>query len=135
MTILFIDDDQDDVDIFCEAVREVDANITCMIASNGQEGLDVLRNVLPDFVFLDVNMPVLDGKDTLRKIRGTFEFGGLPVCILSTTISPSDAELYAKLGATYCIVKPNTFQLLCDALKSIFVPATGHFSAAGTGRA
>jgi len=122
MVILCIDDDSEDVELFCEAVRTIDESHTCVVAKNGQQGLDVLRNVLPDFIFLDVNMPVLDGKSTLKIIRGTKDFKQLPICIYSTSITSRDAEMYRKMGADHCIIKPNNFDKLCDALRDIFAP-------------
>ena len=122
MVILCIDDDSEDVELFCEAVRTIDESYTCVVAKNGQQGLEVLRYLLPDFIFLDVNMPVLDGKSTLKAIRGTTVFKQLPICMYSTSITSWENEMYRSMGADHCMVKPNSFDKLCEALRSIFLP-------------
>jgi CheY-like chemotaxis protein len=126
MVILCIDDDSEDVELFCEAVRTIDEKHTCVVAKNGQHGLDVLKYLHPDFIFLDVNMPVLDGVSTLQIIRDKKDFKQLPICIYSTTITSRDVEFYKNLGADHCIVKPNNFDKLCDSLRKIFAPPTRH---------
>ena len=67
-TFFIVDDDVDDQELFMEAVNEVDKTITCISASNCEEALDSLKSgkvVLPDIIFLDLNMPRLNGKQFL----------------------------------------------------------------------
>jgi CheY-like chemotaxis protein len=79
---LIIDDDPDDVSIFCEAVGEVYPESICMTADNGSDGLAMLResdSKTPHIIFLDLNMPKMDGKgccDGLKRIR-TFKLSRL----------------------------------------------------------
>jgi len=64
-TILIVDDDEDDKKLFIESVKEVDENITCITARDGQEALRFLKdenNRLPDYIFLDLRMPRINGK-------------------------------------------------------------------------
>ncbi len=118
MTLLCIDDDPEDVEMFQDAVRLIDPGYTCVVANNGREGLGILATTLPDYIFLDINMPVMDGKETLRNIRQDQRFDSVPVCILSTSTSKSEADLCRILGATNCLVKPNTFEELVWGLRT-----------------
>src|SRR5690606_26078913 len=71
MTIFYIDDDDDDREFFIEAVRHINAEFLCYTAKDGRQALRELREmiVMPDFIFLDVNMPVMNGKQFLLEIK------------------------------------------------------------------
>jgi CheY-like chemotaxis protein len=120
--LLYIDDDPEDMEFFREAVRVVDPSYVCVGARNGAEGLNVLTTLTPDLVFLDINMPVMDGKETLRSIRTDKRFNKLPVLMLSTTSNPIEHEVFRTMGANACLIKPNTFEGLCDTLKDYLQP-------------
>src|SRR5689334_15731277 len=119
MTILCVDDDPEDVEIFCAAIKTVGDNYRCVFASNGCEALQLLESISPDFIFLDVNMPVMGGKETLQRIRSNRQLKTVPVCIHTTTVSSFEAGIFRTLGATYCLKKATTFNELCDSLRSI----------------
>ena len=73
MIILCIDNDPEDIEFFCDAVKAVDPSIVTLSAMNGQEALDLLNSLaveeLPSYIFLDINMPQMNGKETLEQIR------------------------------------------------------------------
>jgi len=119
MTLLCIDDDPEDIELFMDAVRMIDNTYKCVVASNGYEGLKKLATMIPDYIFLDINMPIMDGKETLRKIRKDQRLHSVPICIFSTSVSKRDAELCRILGADRCIVKPSSFQKLISDLKEV----------------
>lgn len=121
MLLLCIDDDSEDVDFFCEAVKVVDPSCTCLVARNGLEGLQLLETILPDFIFLDVNMPVMNGKETLGAIKKNSRLMAIPVCMLSTSTNKTELITYQEMGAHKCFVKPNTFEDLCRMLKDFFL--------------
>src|SRR5688572_30884496 len=75
MTILYIDDDADDREIFMEAVKTISPEIVCYEACDGVEGLVTLHSLVipPDVIFLDVNMPRMNGKQSLRSEEHTSE--------------------------------------------------------------
>lgn len=77
-----------------------------MLASDGQEGLDAVRQHKPDVVLLDVMMPVMDGYQVLRILRGEAEFATLPVIMLTAKGQERDIMSGLKEGATDYIVKP-----------------------------
>lgn len=120
MVVLYVDDDPEDIEIFVEAIKETDGSINCLIAQNGRQAMDILHAELaPDFVFLDINMPVINGKVLLAEIRKDKKFEDIPVVMYSTTINLIEIEEYKKMGANHFLIKHNRFQDLCDALSSI----------------
>lgn len=120
MVILYVDDDVEDIEIFIEAVKECDASIKCLIAQNGVEAMDLLHSdLLPDLIFLDINMPVINGKVILTEIRKDHKFKDIPVVMYSTTMNPSEIEEYRKMGANHFLIKHNHFQDLVDQMTAI----------------
>jgi DNA-binding response OmpR family regulator len=117
MRILLIDDDEDDQTLFCEAVKIISPGAQCEVANNGQEGLLKLNSYsqLPSLVFLDVNMPILDGKETFKIIKSTPRLAGLRVIIYSTSNHQDEMKLFQMMGAGY-ITKPNSFEELVAVL-------------------
>ena len=120
MVVLYVDDDPEDIEIFIEAVRECDRSIRCLVAQNGKQAMDILHaDLLPDFVFLDINMPVITGKVLLADIRKNKKFNDIPVIMYSTSMDPREIEEYKKMGANHFLIKHNHFKDLCDAVSEI----------------
>jgi CheY-like chemotaxis protein len=119
MRILYADDDRDDCQLLFEALHEIDPSIICMMANDGKEALTVLAQSkeLPDFIFLDVNMPVMDGRSCLMELKKDNRFKNIPVIIYSTTTNKSEIYKLFQLGAADYIRKPNTFDELCRTLQ------------------
>jgi DNA-binding response OmpR family regulator len=119
MRILLIDDDKDDQGLFCEAVKIISPEINCDVANNGEEGLRLLQSyrVLPVLVFLDINMPVMDGRETFKLIRSTPRLTTLAVTIYSTSNNKEEINEFTNLGASY-ITKPNSFEELVKLLRN-----------------
>jgi CheY-like chemotaxis protein len=117
MLLLYIDDDSDDIDIFQDVLKEIGQSITCITARDGIQGLTVLESNIPEYIFLDINMPVMNGVEVLRRVRTQARLKDVPVIMVSTTIYNMDELL--KEGATACIVKPATFQEYCFTLKTL----------------
>ena len=70
--VLIVDDDEDDRDLFCDAVNMVDSSIKCIMARNGEEALEGLKSRVfhrPDIIFLDLNMPRLNGMQCLNALK------------------------------------------------------------------
>ena len=120
--LLYIDDDPEDMELFCDAIKAIDPSYVCVGARNGKEGLNLLSNLTPDFIFLDINMPVMDGKETLKSIQVDPRLRDLPVLILSTSSNPQEREAFRRLGAKACLTKPNTFDALYNSLKDFLQP-------------
>lgn len=121
MTILLIDDDEDDQDIFKEAASIVMPGIECVVAKDGEHGFISLESfsTLPDYIFLDVNMPKMDGKEFLKRLKAHPAFANIPVIIYTTSNHKSELGEYFRMGASNFISKPSEFSLLITYLKSI----------------
>jgi CheY-like chemotaxis protein len=120
MVLLYIDDDAEDVELFLEAMEEINPGVKCVAAANGKQGLSLLDTLLPDYIFLDINMPIMNGRETLRHLKSNDRWRNIPVCIVSTTRNPDEIDSFLQIGAKHFLVKPNTFEELCRALKTLF---------------
>lgn len=119
--IFIVDDDADDREIFMEALAEISPSIKCTVAKDGSEALELLTrnsNGLPDVIFLDLNMPRMNGQECLIKIKKTKELSHIPVVIYTTSNSIHDVTRMKSLGATSFITKPTDFKILVNTLKS-----------------
>lgn len=124
MLILIIDDDSEDSELFCEAVSEIDPTISCQRAKDGKEALRWLNSEsasLPDYIFLDINMPVMNGRECLIEIKKNRRFSSIPVIMYSTTSDTNEIRGYYALGAYDFLIKPPNFSKLVEALGSIIV--------------
>ena len=108
--VLLVDDDADDRKYFVEALREIDASIECTTAKDGEQCLAILANpasILPDFIFLDLRMPKVNGKECLLKIKDTELLKHIPVIIYTASKEIEQSEEMQGLGAVRFISKPN----------------------------
>jgi CheY-like chemotaxis protein len=120
-TLLLIDDDLDDVEMFCDAVQEIDKKNHCLFAGNGREALKILGSCLqkPDYIFLDLNMPQMSGKDCLKEIKLHKELEDTPVIIYSTSKHKKEIDEILEMGATMFLTKPTIFDDLKAAIREI----------------
>lgn len=118
MTILYADDDSDDCELLVEALGKIDPTIECRMANDGKQALKVLdeSDNLPDYIFLDVNMPVMDGKDCLVELKKDNRYKEIPVVIYSTTKDLNEITSLYELGAVDFLAKPNSFEELYRSL-------------------
>lgn len=124
MVVLIADDDQEDCELFHEAIHDIDPMIKCWTARDGKQCLNVLMKELilpPDYIFLDINMPLMNGKDTLIEIKKNTKLRDIPVVMYSTTSDTKEIQSYYKLGAHDFLIKPNNFNKLVEALSSIII--------------
>jgi len=122
--ILLVDDDFDDQQFFMEAVEAIGGSHKCLIANDGEQAFRLLtRNnpLIPDYIFLDLNMPLVSGKDVLKRLRGTEETKALRVIVYSTTISQKDIEDTQGYNVEY-LQKPSDFETLCKRITDILKP-------------
>lgn len=120
--IMIVDDDEDDVELFCDALKEIDQEVQCISASNGEEALLKLNNDgsrLPDYIFLDLNMPRLNGKQCLKRLKISSRLRDIPVIIYTTSKLKEDVEETRQLGAVHFLTKPNRANDLRKAIISI----------------
>ena len=115
---LIIDDDEDDREIFQIALQETNTNSICYTAINALVALEMLNNniVEPDFIFLDVNMPKMSGKDCLLQLKSNEKTRHISVVMLSTSSDPNDIKDAKELGAIDFFCKPSQVNELTSYL-------------------
>jgi CheY-like chemotaxis protein len=120
MTIFYADDDQEEIAFFCEAIKAIDCSIKCITAWDGAQALRLLDQIeIPDFIFLDLQMPRLNGRECLLHITSDDRLKDVPVIMYSTSVSPGLSEQLIKEGATKFLHKHCNIIELCDELRSI----------------
>jgi CheY-like chemotaxis protein len=119
---LLIDDDLDDQEIFCLAAKEVDQAIKCTCENSGIEALAKLNegSFVPDCIFIDMNMPRMNGRQCLIEIKKINHLSNVPIYMCSTSSDPSVIAETKMLGAVDFIVKPSTLGEFTKTLSSVF---------------
>jgi len=121
-TCFLIDDDEDDREIFEIALQNATGLYECITAKNGYDAIAMLKDnpgFNPDFIFLDLNMPLMHGKECLEHIKSMPGFLHIPVIIYTTSSYSKDIEDTKQLGAAHFLVKPPGLAPLTQALKRI----------------
>ena len=108
--ILYADDDADDLMLVQEALTNFTDSVEVITMNSGEEAIDFLENLdalepAPCLIILDVNMPRLNGKETLLKIRNMERFEEIPVVLFTTSTFPLDKSFAEKYKAGF-ITKP-----------------------------
>ena len=120
---LLVDDDLDDHEIFSLALKEAHDPVEVVRAYDGIEALHHLRDTTydrPDFIFLDLNMPRMNGKQCLEQIKDDSDLKHIPVVIYSTSSEIKDLIDAQHLGAIAFIVKSASIHELTMALEDFF---------------
>jgi CheY-like chemotaxis protein len=107
-----VDDDPDDRELIRNAIFNVDPSYTVAHATNGKEALQYLirasETELPCLIILDINMPVMDGKQALSEIKKNNKLSQVPIVVFSTSSHPADLYFCQKYGVEL-VTKPTNF--------------------------
>lgn len=107
--ILIVDDNQQDRKFVTRAVNKVDGDISVVSAENGRDALEQLATMdAPSLIVLDLDMPEMDGKELLRKLKDDIELRSIPAIVLSTSDSSREVRECYDLNANAYLVKPDT---------------------------
>lgn len=120
--ILLADDDQDDAEIFQEALEKTCPSTYFIHASNGSKVFEYLGhpgNLKPDVIFLDLNMPEMNGWQCLAKLKNTEAYEHIPVVMYTTSSNPRDKQIAHDLNAHGLITKPSSPKTLEKILETI----------------
>lgn len=119
--ILIADDDEDDRQLFEEAISHIDPVISVETAENGMKLIEMMeKGTRPEIIFLDLNMPGKTGKECLAEIRQHSEWKHIPVFIYSTSANKKDiVETYSG-GANLYLLKPTSFADLIRVIRKAF---------------
>lgn len=121
MVVFYADDDPEDRELFVDAIKEIDPGIRVVLARDGREIINMVQNgsIIPDYIFLDINMPGLSGKECLRKLKQLEQLHAVPIVMYTTTSNKEEFKNLFLLGATDCVIKSASFQAIKDELRSI----------------
>ncbi len=114
-----IDDDPDDRSLFLIALNKFDSTVELVTSNNGVEALEKMRGdalFLPDYIFLDLNMPYMSGRECLIKLREIERLNRIPIILYSTV---RYFEEFSSLGATSFVTKPNSIESFVKVLAGI----------------
>lgn len=119
LTIFYTDDDPEDLDFFKEIVDIIDENVVVVTHKSGQELINALDNPppTPHLVFLDINMPGLNGLETLKRVKQSERHNNIPVIIFSTSKDDTDIEKSRELGANFYLPKSGIFDQLKKSIE------------------
>jgi CheY-like chemotaxis protein len=119
---LLVDDDPDDQEVFLTALGDISSTVLCLVAPDGDRALELLHNeeTVPDYIFLDLNMPRMNGFEFLAAIKKSRILKDIPVIVYSTTSQPAQIDKVKKLGATEFFTKTYKYRELCAILKRYF---------------
>jgi CheY-like chemotaxis protein len=121
--ILHIDDDEDDQEIFQTALRQVTESIDYRPITSAVTALEQLLNKVleADLIFLDLNLPEMNGQQFLTELKKHERLRGIPVIVLSTSAHAPTIKNIKELGAHDFITKPTNFKEFTQILKSILL--------------
>ena len=120
--LLLAEDDEDDRYLFIQAIGSVDPSIIYAMAANGRELLALLENdffSLPDYVILDLNMPLMNGFECLSVIKSSPLLRSCLVIVYSTTMDQQTEQQLLAAGAFACFIKPAAPSELADVLRRL----------------
>lgn len=114
---MYAEDDADDQHLMQDVLNDLNPGIELYITENGKDAFEFLQDLadgspLPSLIILDLNMPVWDGMETLRKLKSTPSFSTIPVCLFTTTSDSNDRQLALSLGAHAFVTKPGSYREL-----------------------
>ena len=130
LLIYLIDDDSDDREIFNIALTDFDNSAACITAESGIEAIRRLQtdnNFLPDYIFLDLNMPLMSGTETLIEMKKINRINSIPVIIYTTSSYEKDIAEARRLGASHYFLKPSNIDGFQEALTRLFLQTPDRF--------
>ena len=122
LKILMADDDKDDQFFFKKALLDTNIYSDLTTVVNGTELMNILKDrakLKPDIIFLDINMPLKDGKECLKEIKKDEELKDIPCVMISTSKNEKDIEETYNAGASLYVAKPDHFRSLVKILTKV----------------
>jgi CheY-like chemotaxis protein len=119
--VLLVDDDEEDRELFCYALATINSEIDCIEAGDGEDGLKLLNDnsFIPDYIFLDLNMPRVNGMLFLERIKKNLRLKDIPVIIYTTSKLQYDKDKAFKKGAIHFITKPTKLSEIQEAISFV----------------
>lgn len=124
---MFIGNDGYDQAVFIQALGDVAPNTVCITAENAYEALTVLveGNIMPGYIFVELNMPGMSGIEFLKTIKGIPALRDIQVIVHSTSPQPNKVIELKELGALAIYFRPYEYAGICNMLSLYFVDEMG----------
>jgi CheY-like chemotaxis protein len=124
--VLLVEDNEDDIELTLEALEDSKVRMEINAVSDGISALAFLRREgdyvdkpRPDLILLDLNLPQMDGREVLKKIKGDPNFAEIPVVVLTTSENDEDILKAYQLHANCYISKPVDFLKFTEIIRQI----------------
>jgi CheY-like chemotaxis protein len=119
--IFIVDDDEDDLYFIKSALDNNIPGCTVKCFIHGKQLMDEIKSgsEVPSFILMDLNMPILNGKETLKLIRQHPAVNSIPVIIFSTSNNPNEKELCFKFGANDYFSKPSSLSIYDEIVQKL----------------
>lgn len=122
-TVILIDDDADDIGMMHEAINECDRTFYCIGFNDPREAIKSLLDeliIIPDYIFIDINMPGMTGNECLKELRKHPTFDKVVITLISTSMPENVANSLKKSGADFTFQKPTKFEDFYMILSKVF---------------
>jgi PleD family two-component response regulator len=120
--VILVDDDQDDCLLFEDAMHDIGMVSKLEVANHGEELFQILSSPYkysPDIIFLDLNMPKMNGYECISKLRNSVELSKIPIVVF-TTINQVEMIDWAYFnGADLFVLKPNSYVRLKETIRYV----------------
>ena len=126
MVILYVDDDKEDLDMFSEVVKQINPSCEVITVENGMDAIKVLSQPIangPDIIFLDINMPMMDGFETLVEIRKDKRYRNTKIILYSTGIIPKMQDTYNSFNVQF-VKKPDAIEEIKGSIERVISSLT-----------
>lgn len=124
--VLLVEDNEDDVELTLEALKDSRVHMEVHVVSDGMSAIKFLRREgeygakpRPDLLLLDLNLPLMDGREVLKEIRQDPDLTDIPVVVLTTSEAEEDILKAYKLHANCYISKPVDFLKFTEIIRQI----------------
>lgn len=125
-TVLLVEDNQDDIELTLEALQDSKVRMEIDTVSDGMSAMAYLRREgkyagkpRPDLILLDLNLPLMDGREVLKEIREDQDLTDIPVVVLTTSADEGDILKAYKLHANCYITKPVDFDRFTEIIRQV----------------
>jgi CheY-like chemotaxis protein len=121
--LFLVDDDADDREFFEEAIHHCNPSIKVIFAKDGIEAIEYLDSAetFPDAIFLDYNMPRMNGVECLKKIKANSKTRSIPIIMYTTSGDREQEKTVLLLGADHYMRKTTSFSTLCSELDRLLL--------------
>jgi chemotaxis family two-component system response regulator Rcp1 len=124
--VLLVEDNSGDVRLMREAFRDAENSIDLRVVSDGEEAISFLKRVgayslapRPDFILLDLNLPKMDGREVLARIKEDADLHTIPTVVLTTSEAEEDVLKSYELSANCYLSKPIALEAFESLIKNL----------------